>query len=63
MKSILAVGLTVALGAQASTLNAEELVSGPQVGERVGSLNFEFSGIKCGGAKDGIKVGTNYSYY
>ena len=63
MKPILAVGLAVALAAQTTTFGAEKLVSGPQAGERVGSGNFEFSGIKCGGAKDGIKIGTNYSYY
>ena len=63
MKSFVAVGLAVALAAQASTLSAEELVSGPQAGERVTSLLFDISGVKCGGAKDRYPVGTRPRYY
>lgn len=57
MKSIVVVGLTVALAARASTLSGGELVSGPQAGERVTGF-FDFSGVKCGGAKDRYAVGT-----
>ena len=62
MKCIVAVGLAVTLATQASTLSAEELVSGPQAGERVTGF-FDISGVKCGGAKDRYPVGTNPRYY
>ena len=64
MKFIIAVGLAVALAVQASTpLSAEELVSGPQAGERVTALLFDISAVKCGGAKDRYPVGTSPRYY
>ena len=62
MKSLVAAGLAVALAAHASTLSAEELVSGPQAGERVTGF-FDFGGVKCGGAEDRYPVGTNLRYY
>ena len=61
MKSIVAVGLAVALAAQVSTLSAEELVSGPQAGEPL--TGFDIMGVKCGGAEDGHRVGARLRYY
>ena len=55
MKSIVALVLALTLVAQASTLSAQELVSGPQVGEPAGGY-FDFSSVKCGGTKFGSYV-------
>ena len=49
--------LTVAV-----SLQAEPLVCGPQAGARVTGF-FDISGYKCGGAKDGLAVGTRPRYY
>ncbi len=51
-----------------ATLDAEEkdvakrLISGPQVGEKVGSY-LDFTGEKCGGGADRYKLGTKLRYY
>ena len=63
MKLLVTIGVAVTVAASASTVSAEELVSGPQVGEKVGSLIFDFGGEKCGGAIDRYPVGTTLRYY
>ena len=63
MKLLATIGVAVTVAASASTVSAEELVSGPQVGEKVDSWLFNFGGEKCGGAKDGYPVGTKLPYY
>jgi len=62
MKCFMMAALAVTLAAQASVINADDLVSGPQAGERVTGF-FDFSGVKCGGAKDRYAVGTKLRYY
>ena len=57
MKLLATIGVAVTVAASASTVSADELVSGPQVGEKVTSLLFEFGGEKCGGVKDRYPVG------
>lgn len=41
---------------------AEPLVSGPQAGAKVTGY-FDIAGYKCGGAEDGIAVGSKPRYY
>ena len=63
MKLLATIGVAVTVAASASTVSAEEVVSGPQVGEKVTSLLFDFGGEKCGGVKDQFPVGTTLRYY
>lgn len=56
----LAVAVTVATSSLASA--GDELVSGPQVGERVTGY-FDIEAEKCGGAEDGYAVGSVTRYY
>ena len=41
---------------------ADNLVSGPQTGERVTGF-FDLEGVKCGGVTDRYAVGTTLRYY
>ena len=63
MKLLATIGVAATVAASASTVSAEELVSGPQVGEQVTSLVFDFSIEKYGGVKDRYPVGTRPNYY
>ena len=64
MKFMATIGVAVTVAASAFTASAEELVSGPQVGEQVTSLLFDFSVEKYGGVKDRYPVGsTSPNYY
>jgi len=63
MKPILFVALAaLATHATATHATAEELVSGPQAGEKVTGY-FEFRGTKCAGTTDRYPAGTKLSYY
>jgi hypothetical protein len=58
MKPILFVALAVlATHATATHATAEELVSGPQAGEKVTGF-FDFDGTKCAGPMDRYPIGT-----
>ena len=58
-KAVLAL---VLLWTVAVSVQAEPFVSGPQAGARVTGF-FDISGYKCGGAEDGLAVGTRPRYY
>ncbi len=57
MKLLTMLGVGVAVAASTSSISAEELISGPQVGERVTGF-FDIGAEKCGGVKDRYPVGT-----
>lgn len=61
MNRLAIVAVTLALLTPAAA-SADQLVSGPQAGDRV-SASFEFTGLKCGGATDRFSVGTKLSYF
>ena len=63
MKLLATIGVAVTVAASASAVSAEELVSGPQVGDKVTSLVFDFSVEKYGGVKDRYPVCTTLRYY
>jgi len=63
MKLLATIGVAVTVAANASAVSAEELVSGPQVGEQVTSLLFDFGVEKYGGVKDRYPVCTRANYY
>lgn len=61
MKAIAIVGLAM-LATHVTWASAEELVSGPQAGEKVSGY-FDFAGTKCGGSTDRYPVGTKSLRY
>jgi len=57
MRLVTTIGVALALTAYSSTNIAGELISGPQVGEKVSGY-FDIEAEKCGGIKDRHPVGT-----
>lgn len=58
MRRLVTLALGVALLTSVAGLRAEELKSGPAVGDRVGAFTVE----KCAGAEDGVSAGDKLCY-
>jgi hypothetical protein len=58
MSSALRIGLAAALFGSAAVAMAEELTSGPAVGESLGAFNV----VKCAGPDDGVQIGQELCY-
>ena len=55
--------IALALSLPTTMAGADELLSGPQAGEKVNSF-LDFGGTKCGGAATGrFQVGQHLRYY
>ena len=57
MRLVTTIGAALALTACTFPITAEELISGPQVGEKVSGY-FDIEAEKCGGIKDRHPIGT-----